>query len=223
LIWIIIPLSIAVVDWFALYRGWARVDYLAKPGTVLALMVWLWGQTLPIPGTIIVWILVGLLFSLLGDTLLMLPTEQFLGGLFAFFLAHLAYILALNPTIAPLTAPLLGFLLVIGMLFWALIRPIIAGLRSKNKDKLVPFVLAYTGVISLMLLSAWVTVVREAWPLESAVLLAGGASSFFLSDFLLAWNRFVRPIHFGRLIVRILYHLGQITLAAGALLASPFI
>jgi len=38
---------------------------------------------------------------------------------------------------------------------------------------------------------------------------------FFLSDSMLAWNRFVTPISYGRLKVIITYHLGQILIALG--------
>jgi uncharacterized membrane protein YhhN len=223
LIWISIPFSIACLDWLALARGWVRIDYLAKPGAMLTLIAWLWLYVQPNPGTLAVWISIGLIFSLIGDVLLMLPHEQFIGGLIAFFISHLVYILALNPTFPPLNGPVLALALVVSILWWVVIRPIRTGLFSSNKEKLVPPILAYTLVISLMMLSAWITVLRDGWPLLAAVLIASGATSFFLSDLLLAWNRFVRPIRSARFYVRILYHLGQIALTAGAALAAPFI
>ncbi len=223
MIWILLPLSIASLDWIALARGWVQTDYLAKPGTLLALMAWLWLYVQPWAGDLAGYILIALFFSLIGDVLLMLPNEQFLGGLGAFLVAHLAYCIALFPTGLPLLGPLLGLALIIGILWWALFWPICAGLLAKNKAGLVTPVLAYTLVINIMLLSAWSTLLRESWPLVAAVVTAGGATLFFVSDLLLAWNRFVRPIPSARLYVRILYHLGQIALAAGAALVSPFI
>ena len=124
MIWIIIPLSIAGLDWVALARGWVRTDYAAKPGALLALIAWLWLYVQPRPGDLAGYILIGLFFSLIGDVLLMLPNEQFLGGLGAFLVAHLAYCIALFPTGLPLRGPVLGLALIIGILWWMLFRPI---------------------------------------------------------------------------------------------------
>jgi uncharacterized membrane protein YhhN len=48
------------------------------------------------------------------------------------------------------------------------------------------------------------------------VLACLGAASFFMSDTLLAWNKFVTPISKGSLKVMVTYHLGQILIALGA-------
>ena len=42
------------------------------------------------------WFVVALVFSLLGDVFLMLPSDAFVAGLSAFLLAHVAYVVALN-------------------------------------------------------------------------------------------------------------------------------
>lgn len=47
---------------------------------------------------------------------------------------------------------------------------------------------------------------------------AVGGMLFFLSDTMLAYDRFVKPIPNGRLWVRITYHLGQILIISGAAL-----
>jgi hypothetical protein len=44
-----------------------------------------------------------------------------------------------------------------------------------------------------------------------------GAFLFYLSDVILAWNKFVSPIKNGRIINIGLYHLGQIGLIAGVI------
>jgi uncharacterized membrane protein YhhN len=43
-----------------------------------------------------------------------------------------------------------------------------------------------------------------------------GAVLFFVSDSLLAWNRFVTPLPRGSLLVIVAYHVGQMALIAGA-------
>jgi uncharacterized membrane protein YhhN len=77
-------------------------------------------------------------------------------------------------------------------------------------------VLIYSLVISVMLLSALLTLAADTWQAGAAILVSAGALLFFLSDTLLAWNKFVTPIKQGRLAVIITYHLGQILITVGA-------
>jgi len=58
-------------------------------------------------------------------------------------------------------------------------------------------------VISLMVASAIGT--------ESLVAVAG-ASLFYASDALIAWNRFIHEYAWGRVAIMVTYHLGQILL-----------
>jgi uncharacterized membrane protein YhhN len=78
--------------------------------------------------------------------------------------------------------------------------------------------LIYGMVISIMLLSALLTLYNKEWGTLAAGLVAAGASLFFFSDVILAWNKFVSPIKNGRVVNVILYHLGQISLAVGVIL-----
>jgi len=57
----------------------------------------------------------------------------------------------------------------------------------------------------------FVVMVASAGGTGSLVALAG-ALLFFYSDAILAWNRFVRPIRYGRVVNLVPYHLGQIVL-----------
>jgi uncharacterized membrane protein YhhN len=200
----------------ALRRGWRWLDYVAKPGVMVVLLVWLWqNQALDGFGTLILFSL-GVLFSLIGDVLLMLPNERFVGGLFAFLFAHLAYTAAFNINPPPLHVISAGLALIIlagGIWLFLQIR---AGLIRSGKGKLVIPVLIYSGVIAVMLISALITPLRNGWGWEAASLVAVGALSFTLSDVLLAWDRFVTPFSWSW-VRRILYHLGQITLVAGGI------
>ena len=51
-----------------------------------------------------------------------------------------------------------------------------------------------------------------------AMLVSMGAFLFYISDIILAWNRFVTPIRNGRVINIAIYHLGQIALIIGVAL-----
>jgi len=69
-----------------------------------------------------------------------------------------------------------------------------------------------------MLFSALSTLIRDDWRILAAVSASSGALLFFISDTVLALNKFVAPIPNGRVIVMITYHLGQILIAMGAML-----
>ena len=56
-----------------------------------------------------------------------------------------------------------------------------------------------------------------AAPATAAALVAVGAFFFYLSDIILAWNKFVAPIKGGRIYNIGAYHLGQIALIAGVI------
>jgi hypothetical protein len=45
-----------------------------------------------------------------------------------------------------------------------------------------------------------------------------GALFFYLSDIVLAWNKFVSPIRNGRIYNIAMYHIGQIAIIAGVIL-----
>jgi hypothetical protein len=73
-------------------------------------------------------------------------------------------------------------------------------------------------VITVMLISALLTLFKPDWLRLAALLVGMGALFFFLSDSLLAWNRFVSPSRYGRLPEIIAYHLGQIMIISGVIL-----
>lgn len=79
-------------------------------------------------------------------------------------------------------------------------------------------VLIYSIVISLMVYSALMTWTRPGWFVVSALFASIGAIFFYVSNSILAWDRFVKPISHGRLVNMIFYHLGQIGIVLGAIL-----
>ena len=103
--------------------------------------------------------------------------------------------------------------MIAGVVFRPIDRGVLAGGRSRLR---IP-VIGYALVITLMVVSAGLTAAGQTWVLGPALMVSLGAVLFFVSDSLLAWNRFVRPIHRGRLKNRVPYHLGQILLVAGAI------
>jgi uncharacterized membrane protein YhhN len=215
---IILFLVFAVTDWVAVSRGWRRVELVAKPAAMLVLLgvlVFVGGfGSLPL-----LCFALGVLFSLAGDVFLLLSDRFFIFGLVAFLLAHLAYITGLNiplPDVSPLWS--LGLALILAITASRILKRIIAGVRAKGLDRLAAPVAVYGIVITLMLLSALLTLYSLGWNTSAAGLVSLGAALFYISDVILALNKFVAPIRNGRLANMIAYHLGQLALIVGVIL-----
>jgi uncharacterized membrane protein YhhN len=221
---IIAVLVIAAVDWAAVAKGWKKIEYFAKPATMVILFI-----TLVVAGGFGAIALtcfgLGVLFSLAGDIFIMLSDRWFIAGLGAFLLAHVSYIIGLNSPIgeaSPLWAIIIGIILALATA--RVLRPILTGVREKGKGKLVAPVMAYGTIITIMLLSAILTIYRTEWKTSASGMVSLGAILFYFSDIILAWYMFVRPIKNGRLMNMIAYHLGQIALISGVIIqfGHPF-
>jgi uncharacterized membrane protein YhhN len=224
---LMLVLAVAVVDWVAVAKGWRKVELIAKPWTMAALVLILVLRMWEVrgPGLVpLAWFGAGLLLSLAGDVFLMInltrfSSRWFLAGLGAFLLAHVAYIIGLNMPL-PLISPLwsLGLALLLAITASRILRRIIAGVREKGLKRMAAPVGVYGIVITLMLLSALLTLYRTDWLTPAAGLVSVGAALFYLSDVVLAWDKFVAPVKKGRLVNMIAYHLGQIAIAAGVMI-----
>ncbi len=210
---LILTFLAAALDWYAVYKGWKKLEYFLKPVTMVFLFSWLI-STVGLNG-IALWFGIGLILSMMGDIFLMLPKEQFIAGLVAFLLAHVAYVIGFNLSLPPFTPLGLFFVFFVAAIGKELYRHISAGLEKQGKTSLQKPVLAYTAVIAIMQISALFTLFRTDWSLEAAFTVSLGAALFMLSDAILAWNKFVEPIKNGRVKNMAAYHLGQIILIIG--------
>jgi len=206
----------ALADWYALEHNITWLRYSSKPLVIVALGAWLLVQ--PIDYSILIWYFLALLFSLIGDVWLLAPPRFFMVGLVSFLLAHVSYIIAFNRhDLPPFTWPvvlLASFFIGLGVFILPLL---IINIRKRaGTRKLQGAVLTYYTILSLMAFSATSTLFRPAWEQPTAALVAAGGLLFFFSDFMLAFDRFIRPVKHGRLIVHITYHLGQFGLMLGA-------
>ena len=216
---------VAALDWVAVARGWKRVEYIAKPGALVVLL----GLLALVGGfgsLSLICFGVGLCLSLLGDVFLMisysrLSNRWFIAGLAAFLLTHVAYTIGLNLPITGIPVLYgLGIALVLALAASCMLGRILGGVRARGSRQLVVPVAVYGVVITLMLLSAFLTFYRSDWQPSTSRLVALGAVLFYLSDILLAWNRFVAPVRKGRLFNMITYHLGQVALVVGCILQA---
>jgi uncharacterized membrane protein YhhN len=148
----------------------------------------------------------GLIFSILGDILLMLPADRFQTGLGAFLVTHLLYIFAFSSGL--------------NRLFWVpglLISALAAGAmitldRFLGRLKLPVYL--YIGVISVMAWTAW-----SRWmgsPGSASLLAACGAALFLFSDLVLALDRFKGRFKAARAINLASYYAAQLLIAFSA-------
>lgn len=213
----VLALVFAALEALALWKYWHRLEYIAKPAVMVVLFIWLL-TSVGMNGALI-WFGLGILFSLLGDVLLMISLDRmFLPGLVAFLLAHVAYVIGFNIPLPLFSAWSLIFAFMVGLGGTRIIRRIVDSLASSGNVRMRTPILIYSLVISLMLLSAMMKLTDITWSANASALVSLGALLFYLSDIVLAWNKFVAPIQYGRIYNIGLYHLGQITLIAGVIM-----
>ncbi len=196
-----LTLVVAAADWHAVFHEIKPLEYLCKPLTMVVLV----GATLALdaddPG-VRTWFVVALVLCLIGDVFLMLPQDLFVFGLGSFLLGHVAYIIGMQVDGVAGTRFLIGLVLVLAALAVIGSR-ILRGVRDGSEPELTGPVVAYMSVISAMVASA-----IGAGHVAAVV----GASLFYASDALIAWNRFVADTRHARLSIIITYHLAQIGL-----------
>jgi uncharacterized membrane protein YhhN len=210
---IMLAFIFAALEALALWKSWRQLEFIAKPAVMICLFVWLYG-TAGLQGTPF-WFGVGILLSLAGDIALLFIDRFFVPGLVAFLLAHIAYLIGFNSP-PPENPGIWAFAMAIllGLSAARLLRRLITGVRLTNARLVTPVIL-YSTVITLMLLSALLTLSNPDWAAMAALLVSLGAFLFYLSDIVLAWSKFVGTIRNGRMLNIGLYHLGQIAIVVG--------
>ncbi len=214
-----ISLAFAITEWVAIAIGRRPWEYVAKPATMVFLILWYTTRS-GLPAPFPAWAFAaGMVLSLAGDIFLILPKDCFLLGLASFLLAHIAYILALNAQGLWVTLPTLAIAGAIAMVTVWFVREVRRSLLATGRASLIPPVIVYAFFLALTLWSALGVLFRPGWPPVAAGLIAVGGVLFFVSDALLAWNRFVASLWNGRVFVMVTYHLAQYALSAGMLVA----
>lgn len=203
---LVLAAPVALVNWVGTARDDRRLVWAAKPTTLVLLVLAALAIDAEDP-TVRLWFVLGLVLSLAGDVFLMLPEETelpvppFLLGLGAFLLGHIAYVVGMASDIDSWAFVAIG-LLVVAAAGGVVAPRIVAGVRTTSPDLVVP-VLAYMAVISTMVVFSFG---------RGVALGILGALLFYVSDAVLAWNRFVTPARVLQVTVMVTYHLAQLGL-----------
>lgn len=215
---LLVPLTLAALDWVAVARQWRRVGYLTKPGVIFALLAWLWLVTgLQTPAG---WFAAGLLCCAAGDILLMLPRERFIWATFAFLLGMVCYTIGFNVTQpSAVDLPSVIIVLLVALTSQQIGRRIAAGLPQRGLQALRLPLVIYLVALSIMLASALLTLVRPAWEANAALACSTGGLLFYFSDLVIqAPNRLVKAVPTGRVWGRMTYQGAQILVILGVAL-----
>ena len=196
----------AVLDWVAVARGSALLEYVSKPVATAAFLAT--AATLDVTHDVSWgWRLAALAFCILGDVFLMLPRDSFIQGLGSFAVAQILF------TVSFLTGETSGLLLLVGVVTVGtaavlLARRFVAGIRQSGHLELVAPVIVYMVVISAMTVSAVGS---------GSAIAAAGAVVFMVSDSLIAESRFVAARTWHPVGIMVTYHLALAGLVLGLL------
>lgn len=189
-------------------KGKNILSIIFKPLTMVLIMYIILGEGIPVEryGR---FILMGLIFSLIGDMMLLKPWYKFQIGLASFLIGHIFYIAAFTGArgqswdYLPLL-PFIGF----GIWLYRNIEP--------NLSKVKIPVIIYMVVIITMVWRGMGIWLGDASPF--GVCVGVGSFIFCVSDYLLAYQRFNKAIPYGNTLVLATYYLAQYLLARSVIL-----
>lgn len=187
--------------------------FFSKPSILVALIVFFLSNKKKVRNGMFKLTILALLFSLLGDILLLFTEVSslfFIGGLTSFLLAHVMYILVFSKDIYLQRKKAIRFALITFVYGCLLYYVLYEGLS----DMKVP-VLVY--MIAILLMSNLAYLRSEKVGLRSYFLVFVGALLFMISDSILALNMFCKPIVYSNIWIMTTYALAQVLIVYGIL------
>jgi uncharacterized membrane protein YhhN len=201
--------NLAVLDWIAVARRRERIELIAKPATLIALIGAATAAE-PSQSGVHAWLISALVLGLCGDVALMLEHRikangLFMLGLASFLVGHLSYIVAMLHHGTDKIGITLGLMLALTILS-AFGYQVILGAFRQGGPTLAVAVALYMAALGSMLVVGIGT---------SSLWIAYGAIVFVASDLALGADRFVVEKPWSRLTVIITYHIAQLLLLLG--------
>jgi uncharacterized membrane protein YhhN len=193
------------------------LENIFKPNLLMILIFWYGIDAFLFKNKLNITFLFALLFSLLGDVFLMPAFDNFILGLVFFLLAHFFYIFVFLKGNTKVFFPLLRkgkvFTWQIISSYLALLIVLMVFILKTDQFVLYFAIPVYASIILVMVLSAFVYSKVHFYRFGKYILI--GALLFFLSDGLLALNKFVVEIPYSSIWVMGSYSMAQWFLVFG--------
>ena len=149
------------------------------------------------------WLLIGLIFGVMGDILL-LRKDWFVFGGISFLIGHLFYTIAFF--CLPISIPFVPIIIIIVIcISYALF--LIKNLDKDKRKRYLPIVISYISIISIMFLSS-LSFNLQYKKVEGSWLVLG-AGLFMLSDGALSYGKFVKSSVPQEFLVSLTYYTAQ--------------
>lgn len=211
--WLFPFFVVFIADLTAVFLDEESFRQVTKPFLMTFLVLFFIRETGAIKTDLKKFIVAALVFSWLGDLLLMFETRNenyFIFGLVAFLTAHIFYILFFEKIILAETLKKQYWIFLPVMIYYVIL---ISVLSPALEDMKWP-VRIYGIVISYMLIKA----LQTGWikDKKTVVCLISGASLFVISDTLLALNKFYQPFAYAGIFIMLTYGIAQLLIAVGA-------
>jgi alkenylglycerophosphocholine hydrolase len=221
-------LGVFVLDWLAVGYSWIGIERVTKPLAMILVILWTMAAAGWSMQAMVVLLLLAQLFGLTGDILLMLPSRWFLAGLSAFLVGHLLYIsllvwnINLVAQVGRFPDLSLWWVLLILLIWGVVLLSFYRFVAPKSPRLTMPLMLwvpiqVYGWILSGVLILSILAVCNVPTFSASLLFLPVGAFLFYISDSLLAYDRFKRKMPKVRVWVMMTYHLAQFSLAWGFL------
>lgn len=229
----LIVFVVFILDWLAVGYSWRRVECIMKPMAMILVIVW----TLTNAGwdfePLLIMLIAAQTFGLAGDVFLLLKSRWFLAGLGSFLLGHLFYIgiaiwCLLNDYRISGFQELWSWENLIVVAIWvAVIFSFYIFTAPKSPRLTMPLTLwisiqVYGWILSVVVLLSFLLFFAAPGGKTSLVFVPVGAFLFYISDSLLAYDRFKRKLPKIRVWIMVTYHLAQISLAWGFLVCFGY-
>jgi uncharacterized membrane protein YhhN len=212
--WIILFLIITAADIFAIASGNEDLRWFTKTFIVPILFGFIFSSLAIIKSFVHKWVMTALVFSWIGDVLLMAEpydSKFFIFGLISFLIAHICYI-DFFQVVKKKEGVKTNLLLVLPVVVYYIA---LIGLLFSHLGVLKIPVIVYGAVISAMLAFALHMAFIKYKDAGGSMML--GAILFILSDSVLAINKFYQPFQYADIIIMITYAFAQLFLVLGVI------
>jgi len=223
-----IVFAVFLLNWLAVGFSWRRVKQITKPLAMILVIFWTLAAASWDVNTLLLLLVMAQIFGLAGDVFLLLQSRWFLPGLGAFLMGHLFYISILGWCLFR-GIRIMGFMsqwtggIILSLGIWAVILTSFYGFVAPKSPRLtMPRALwipiqVYGWVLSVLVILSMLVVITEPIFTLPGLFLVLGAFLFYISDSLLAYDRFKRKMPKVNVWIMVTYHLAQFSLALGFL------